>query len=234
MTNRVPAIVRLDCQVVVVADMAGNAAWNRAAVRDVLVQVGEWESGYRMVKTRLRPIRGVVALRAKRRGEAAGNVIGNITAHRLCTSPFVLMAAVAIGIGRREVVVVVRMAIRAGSCYMRTGERPPGDRVVEGSHVGPRDRIVALRAVCRAECRAGGGVNGVVRLLPPGQVAARVSAIRGSNLQIVVVVDVALGAGDGSVTVRKRESSRRMVKGRRGPTRFIVAGAALCDRESLW
>jgi len=71
-------------------------------------------------------------------------------------------------------------------------------------------------------------VNRVVGLLPGRKMAAGVAAVRWSNLQVVVVVDVALRAGHGRMSVRERESSDSVIECRRGPRRGVVALGAIC------
>jgi len=69
-----------------------------------------------------------------------------------------------------------------------------GQAVVERTHVGPGNGVVAEGAVSGGKGRASGGMGGVVGLLPGSQVAARVAAIGGRDFQVVIVVDVALRA----------------------------------------
>ena len=57
-------------------------------------------------------------------------------------------------------------------------------------------------AILESKSRAGGGVDGIAGLLPPGQMATRSSASRGSDLQVVIVVDMAGSAGHAGVAVR--------------------------------
>src|SRR5262245_58458063 len=68
--------------------------------------------------------------------------------------------------------------------------------------------------------------------------AAGVAAVRGSNLQIVVVIDVALRTsrdftGRGHlVRVGQRKSGGTVIKGRIGPVRGVVASGALRHGEA--
>ena len=89
--------------------------------------------------------------------------------------------------------------------------------MVERSHVRPSDGVVALRTVGGAKGRPGGGVDRIVGLLPGGQVAARVAAVRGRNLESVVIVDVALRALEIGVTVCQRESGGAVIENRSVP-----------------
>jgi len=82
---------------------------------------------------------------------------------------------------------------------MRIGQRETSRRVIEG-RCQERHGIVTVRAVCRCERCAGRRMRGIIGSLPAAavvgiQVALRISAVRRRNLQRVVVVDVAVGAG---------------------------------------
>jgi len=90
---------------------------------------------------------------------------------------------------------------------------------------------VALRAVCRAESCSSGRVHRIVGLLPGWQVATRIATIGRSNLQVVVVIDVALGTGDGGVRVRERKTGHAVVEGDIGPGSRVVTGGAIRRRE---
>ena len=77
---------------------------------------------------------------------------------------------------------------------MRIRQRKARRAVIESSS-GPRDRVVARRAVgCRKRC-SGSRVRRVVGLLPGRQMAPGSSASIRRRRQIVIVVDVAVGAG---------------------------------------
>jgi len=67
------------------------------------------------------PIRCGVATRTLRGGEGSGNVVWDSTTHSCGGVVFVLMATVAIGVGLSEVVIVIRVAVRAWSGGVRTG-----------------------------------------------------------------------------------------------------------------
>jgi len=81
-------------------------------------------------------------------------------------------------------------------------------------------------------------VRGIVCLLPGSKVAARIAAVRGSDLQIVVVADVALRAGGyfargcHLVRVRQREAGRAVIERRICPICGVVAGGALRNWEA--
>ena len=55
---------------------------------------------------------------------------------------------------------------------------------------------MARRAICSRKRRSGVRVYRVIGLLPGRQVTLRISAVGGRDGQGVVVVDVAIGAGD--------------------------------------
>lgn len=91
----------------------------------------------------------------------------------------------------REIVIVVDVALRAGSCRMSPGQRKACDGVVEGTDIRPGSSVVARRAVGHCEDRTRRRMRGIVGLLPGSQVAASVTTIRRSNLQVVVVIGMA-------------------------------------------
>jgi hypothetical protein len=101
----------------------------------------------------------------------------------------------------------------------------------------PSSGGVAIRAVGESESGASGGVRGVVRLLPGGEVATGSATSRGCYLQIVIVGDVAIGAGVDFasrrelVQILQRESGGVVIPGG-SPIRGGVAGRALRRGES--
>ena len=116
------------------------------------------------------------------------------------TVPGRLVATVAIRVRGREIIVVVDVAVRAGVRFacrrhlVRTRQRPAGRAVIEDGS-GPRDRVVARRAVgCRKRCSAS-RVRRVIGLLPGRQVASGIPAVGRLDRQIVIVVDVTVRAG---------------------------------------
>ena len=66
----------------------------------------------------------------------------------------------------------------------------------------PRGRVMAPRAVRHCKGWPGGRVHWVICLLPFRQVTSRVTAIRRRDRQVVVVVEVASGAGHVRMPVR--------------------------------
>jgi len=80
-------------------------------------------------------------------------------------------------------------------------------------------------------------VHRIVGLLPGREVALGVAAVRRANLQIVVIVDVAVGAGvdlaGGSqlVGIREREASGGVIKIRGVPGNCCVTRGACGNRK---
>jgi len=110
-----------------------------------------------------------------------------------------------------QIVIVVDVAGRAGNVRVTLGELEAGGAVVESRGI-PAHGVVAVRAIGDGERGACGGMRGIVGLLPGGEVAASVAAIRGGDLQVVVIVDVARGAGEVGVAVGQRKAGGAMVK----------------------
>ena len=109
---------------------------------------------------------------------------------------------------------------------MRAGKREARYAVVERSRV-PTFRRVAVRAVPYRESRARGRVHGIVRLLPSRQVTLRVAAIVRRNLQVVVVVDVAIRAGRSGMAKRERKSRKAVIEIRCVPSLWRMARGAV-------
>ena len=109
-----------------------------------------------------------------------------------------------------------------------------GHAVVERAHVGPGNGVVTVGAVGGSKSGACGGVGGVVGLLPSGEVALRVATIGGSDLQVVIVVDVALRALQRrrGVRIRKGEASGGVIEICVRPANGVVARGALGHREA--
>lgn len=130
---------------VVAADMAiragihhgpDRASYRRARGKHVWTL--QWESRRGVIKLSVRPQNRVMARRAHGGGEARCNVIRNASANGRRALPGCLVASIAIGIRRSEVVIVSDMAVRAGdylSCrgqLVRASQRPARRSVVEG------------------------------------------------------------------------------------------------------
>jgi len=86
---------------------------------------------------------------------------------------------------------------------------------------------VTVIAIRRGERRPALRVRRIVGLLPVGQVAARVAAIVRSNLQIVVVVDVARSAWQIRMAVRQQKSRGAVIEFCSEPAVEIVTALAL-------
>ena len=116
---------------------------------------------------------------------------------------------------------------------MHAGQGEAGHAVVERGQIGPCNGVVALRAIRRGEGGARGGMRRIVGLLPSSEVAACIAAVGRSDLQIIVVVDVALRAGKICVAVGQRETGRGMIEGRSVPAYVVVTVVAGRDRKCL-
>ena len=134
------------------------------------------ESRGAVVKLAVCPQNGVVAGGTQRSRETRADVIGHVSAKGGCAIPGRLMAAIAIGVGRGEIVVVICVTVRAliylscRSQLVRARQGPARRRVVE-HYVGPQRGVVAVRAIGRCKGRARRGVRRVIGLLPGCQVA---------------------------------------------------------------
>ena len=151
---------------------------------NVGMAVGQQEASGAVIKFAVSPSGNGVTSGASggRGGEARADVIGNITADGLRLVPIGSVAGHAV-CGTQGVVVVdvaggARGWIRR---HVRADKRETGDSVIEGSGV-PTFGGVAVGAICGRETRAGRGVDRIGGLLPPGQVATGVAAIRGRDL----------------------------------------------------
>jgi len=99
---------------------------------------------------------------------------------------------------------------------VRAHQGKPRQAVVKRCLVPPRGRM-AVRAVGGCERRSRRRVHRIIGLLPGAQVATGISAVRGSDLQIVIVIDVARRAGNIRVPGRQQESRRAVIKFRAQP-----------------
>ena len=122
------------------------------------------------------------------------------------------------------------MALRAGRGEVRPDEREAGDAVVERRTI-PASWRVAIRAICRRKRWTGRRMHRRGGLLPSAEVATGSSASVGSDLQIVIIVEVAGGAGHVGVALRQCEACGGVVEGRGVPTRGVVAVAAVLPSE---
>jgi len=131
----------------------------------------------------------------------------------------------AVGRSDLQVVVVIDMARSTGNVGVPVCQRETRERVVEVRRI-PTFGGVAVGAISRREDGAGCGVNRVVGLLPGREVATGIAAVGRSNLQVVIVVDVAGGAGNASMTIRQRKTGGAVVELRIQPGVERVAGLA--------
>lgn len=146
-------------------------------------------------------------------------------------------------------VIIVDMTVSAGihltggGQLVRIGQREAGGAVIKGG-IQEGNGVMAIRAIRRGKRSTGCGVHGIVRSLPATpvvgvQVALRVAAIGRLDRQIVVVVDMAIGAGihfsSGSQLMRiaEREAGGAVIKVRRGPGSCVVARGASGHRENV-
>ena len=160
----------------------------------------QWEPRPGVVKLSMGPENGVVARRTHGSRESGSHVVRHTAAERRGALPRGLVAPIAIRVCRCQVVVVPRVAIRTSIHLagwrelVRAGQRPAGSGVVEHD-IGPQRRVVTGGAIGRRKRRACCRVRRVIGLLPSRQVASGIPAVARLDLQIVVVVDVAVGAG---------------------------------------
>lgn len=120
-----------------------------------------------------------------------------------------LMASDASGVGARQLVVSIHVALLAGQRTMRASQRPPGRGVIEGA-IPPVRRGVTLVA------RGGEPCLDVIRIR--GSVVVSLVAVHaGAAGELVIVVDVALRALQRNMRAGQRKTCRCMVERRIGP-----------------
>jgi len=205
MASGVAAIRRRDRQIVVVVNVAGNAAWHLPAIGNQRVRIRQREAKGVVIELAIRPFRDRMAGRTSggRGGKARGDVIRNASAKGRRAVPRCLVATHTVRRIQRVVVVDVAGQTGRGSRRsVRSCECESRHTVVEGSSIPPFGSM-AIGAVSDGKPRAGRRVGGVIGLLPGRQVALRVSAVRRRSRQVVVVVDMAGSAGDIGVPVRQ-------------------------------
>ena len=173
-----------------------------------------------MVKSRIRPAGSVVTC-LTRLGEIRGDVIGAGRALKILEVASHAGCAV-------QVVVVVDVAVRAlpRGHGMRSGQREAGGGMVELA-VGPLHRVVALLA--------GGGEAGVRHGSGGIVVIGLMATNAGGDGDVVVVVDVTIGAlpRRHSVCAGQREARLGMIKRGRLPSRSVVTGFARLREPAL-
>jgi hypothetical protein len=137
-------------------------------------------------------------------GKGGSHVIGNNSTESLCAVPIGLVAAIAIGVGAGQVVIVVHVAERAGRRSVRAGERPASGAVIE-VRANPTIEIVAALAIRGGECGARCWVRRVDGVLPIFQVAG--IALRGEAVEDAGgELRVALVALYGGVSAKQRKA----------------------------
>ena len=221
---------------IVVVDVAVRAGVHLAR-RSQLVRPKQRPARRGVVEGRRQKRNRVVTIRAVRRRKGCSRCRVHRVGGALPASPVVCIQ-VALGvpaIGRLDlqVVVVVDVAVRAGSDFtrgrhlMRIGQREARGGMVK-IRVQPRDRVVAIGTSCNRENRRRGGMLRIRRLLPRGEMATRMPAVCGGDLQVVVAADMATRARNIRVSVGEREvdGGSRMVYGSPEPTVERVARLA--------
>ena len=207
---------------------------NRAMVRNREIRS--------VVKGGAEPAGGVVAAGSiAGGGESCGDVVRNGAAESLRAGPLRDMAAIAGGVGGGQGVVAADMTIRAGlnaavggGNNVTAGKRPAGGAVIEFA-VSPDGDGVATRAGRGGLREIGSDVIGNAAVgrriggIPSGQMAAQAIGIRGS--QIVLVADVAQGAGGGGVCADKSEAGGAVIEVGGTPAGGGVAGGAVGKRK---
>ena len=133
--------------------------------------------------------------------------------------PFRQVAAGVPAVGRRDrqSVVVVDMARSAGHVGVPIGQQETRRAVIEDRR-GPGNRVVASRAVGHRKSRARRGVHRIIGLLPGGQMASRIPAVRRRGRQIVIVVEVAGGARHIRMAIGQQKPGRAVIELRAQPT----------------
>lgn len=166
---RIAAIRGCDLQIVIVVDVALRASGHFTRGRH-LVGVCEREAGGAVIESRVRPVRGVVTRGALGYREARRNMIRDIATKSLRAVPLCEMAARVTAVRRSNLqsVIVVDVALSAGRRDVCASQRKPSDAVIKGGNVGPRDGVVALRAVRSCKCGSSRGVHRIVGFLPCG------------------------------------------------------------------
>ncbi len=233
---RVSAIGRTYRQRVIVADVAVAASVDPARGRQ-LVRAGQRKTSRRVVEGRRQKRDGIVTARAVRHGEyrprlrmhRGGGSLPAATVVGIQMTPGVS----AIGRLSGQVVVVIDVAVGAGvdlagrRHLVRIRQRKTSRRVIK-IRVLPGDSIVAVGTGGDRKYRGRRGMRRIGGLLPGGEMAARMSAIGGDNLQVVVTAHVAALAGNIRVPVRQREidGRGRVVDACAEPTVEVVTGLA--------
>ena len=198
------------------------------------VAIRQRETGRAVIKNPSRPGCNRVARGAggSRDRKARSHVVRNVSTYRRGALESRLVAAITVG--RTERVIIVHVAGSTGRRRRRdvgSGQGKPSRAVIE-RRSRPANRRVAGGAVRCGKCGARRGMNRIIRLLPGCQMASRVTAVSRRNRQVVIVIDVARGAGHVGVAVGQHETGLAVVKlGGRGPTGRVMARLAIGKGE---
>ncbi len=106
-----------------------------------------------------------------------------------------------------QIVIVVQMTGSAGNVGVSVGQQEAGSAVIEDRRV-PADGVMAGGAVGSGEGRTRRRMRRIIGLLPGGEVAILACARR----QVVIVVDVALLAGNVGVAIGQQEAGGAVIK----------------------
>jgi hypothetical protein len=191
---------------IIVVDVAIGASLH-AAWRWNNVPAGQRPPGRAVIELAIGPGNRVVAGGAHRSGELRGHVIRNGTTDRGGTVPIRDVAAGVVAIRHCKAVIVADVALRTVGDRTRrrhlmiASQSPAGRSVIPRSSRERGCRRVALRAIRRGKHRTGVGMDGIVGFLPIAQVAAGICTVGRSNVEVVIVVDMAGSAGDVGVPV---------------------------------
>ncbi len=211
------AICTLEHRVIIGIRMAGSAYTVRSAMVDRERRV------LRVIKCRVQPIRGAMAVLARRREKLRLRFMSRVRR-------VVVVGLVAADAGRRQIcVVVVDVAVRADARWnrVRSGQWERRFVVIEG-RIRPLNRVMTELASGR-EARVR---DGTLRVVEIGLVAGYAQVA----VQIVVIVDVAVGArpGRNRMRTRQREAGLRVIELSIHPLNGVVTLLAGGGETCMW
>lgn len=221
---------------VVVVDVAVGAGVDFARRRQ-LVRAKQRPACRSVVERRRQKRHGIVAVRTIRRREGRSrrrvHRVGGPLPAAAIVRVQVTLRVPAIGRLDRQIVIVVDVAVAAGGDLARRGhlmrirQREAGRGVIKG-RILPGNGVMAVGATGDRKHRGRCRVLRVGRLLPGREMASGVSAVRRSNLQIVVAADMTARARDIGVPIGQRKIDRwgGVVDGHSEPTVEGMAGVA--------
>jgi hypothetical protein len=201
------------------------------------VAARERPSGGRVVELAVGPADGVVAGGTHRSGKLRGDMVGHRAADGRGAIPVRKVAAGVVAICDRETVIVAEVALIAvgdharGRHLMIARQGPARRCVIPRSGGERRGCRMAIRAVRPGKHRTRIGMHGIIGLLPIIQMASGISAIVGSDVEVVIVVDVATNAGNVGVLAGQKKSCDAVIELYAKPTVEIVAALAIGDRK---